>query len=64
MEQMDDNRGLMIIHNAFNRHYLTIDFSLFLVDFNTNMMKYSYKFYFNKNMTRYLYNFYFHAVWV
>ena len=47
MEEMDNNRGLMIIHDASYKHYLTIYVSLFLEAFNKNMKKYSYNFYFH-----------------
>ena len=47
MEEMDDNRGLIIIHNATYKHYLTIYVSLFSEAFNKNMKKYSYHFYFH-----------------
>ena len=46
MEEMDGNQGLMIIHDASYKHYLTIYFSLFSGAFSY-AMKYSYNFYFH-----------------
>ena len=37
MEEMDDNQGLMIIHDASFEHYLTIYLSLFAKAFNKNI---------------------------
>ena len=47
MEKMDDNQGLMIIHDASYKHYLTIYVGLFSDAFNKNMKKYSYNYYFH-----------------
>ena len=47
MEEMHNNRGLLIVRDSSYKHYFTSYVSLFLEAFNKNMKKYSCNFYFH-----------------
>ena len=51
METFDDNPGLLIIHDASYKHYLTIYVSFFSDAFKKNMKKYSCGFVFICDIT-------------